>query len=470
MPASQKVATSPPALASTAQQMSSQSAAAVSQAQPTQSPVPTPTAQQPDHPMPQAASPQPQSQPVVTAPVLAAHTPNVSAAAAVSLAAVPLQQTEAAPPVAVSQPGSSAASDAQLISSTEAPEQGSRAAPEAQLVSGTDAPSSLATPDARGTLEPQAQQLISTPPEAHSAPGPAVKQEAIAASKHADPLSKEEGTTKAVDPAEEHALSNGNVHAKAHSSNEVTNHIDSSPLDKQADDSKAAAQQDAGTMNSLSEVPASAAQPQNLKQQNGPAQSESTHIVSSTGASPASAAPGQAPAGQLSVPAAQAGQAGQPGQAPATYPPGPGSARPEQLPMSAPTVQRPGSLTKASPLPSLASAVTQQWLGSSPAGAVRPAPQPGEPIPTISLQTCALQPSAPSRLKMHDHAGEGPWADISSFITAHFLLLRGMSSYTFWSYWLELVEISFEKKWNNSNDKDSHGSSQVIFRGRAGPP
>ena len=57
-----------------------------------------------------------------------------------------------------------------------------------------------------------------------------------------------------------------------------------------------------------------------------------------------------------------------------------GSAPPGQLPGSAPGMQRPGSLTKmATPGTSMASAVTQTWLGGSPASAIRPASQPGEP-------------------------------------------------------------------------------------------
>lgn len=62
-----------------------------------------------------------------------------------------------------------------------------------------------------------------------------------------------------------------------------------------------------------------------------------------------------------------------------------GSAPPGQLPGSAPGMQRPGSLTKmATPGTSMASAVTQTWLGGSTASAIRPASQQGEPS-TITL-------------------------------------------------------------------------------------
>ncbi len=380
MPASQTSVPQPPSSASTAQQSPSL-AAPVSQAQPMQSPVSVATAQQADHPMPQASSPQPQSGPeqASAAPSLAAAASSASAAAAVPQAAVPLPQSEVAPPVATFQPGSSTAPEAQIVSSTESREPVS-AAPEAELVSGTEAPSPLATPDARGTSEPHAQRLSSTPPEAPSSPGPASKQEASASPVQTISLSKEEGTLNAVESIEAHALSNGNAHAKEAPSDKLEEHITSSQLQKQTDDSKAPAQLDAGVMNSVSEVSTSAAQRQDMKQQNGLVQSESEHTASSKVASSASAGPGQIPAEQLSRSAAQASQPGQHGQTAQTPMPTLSSAQPEQLPISAPTAQRPGSLTKASPLPSLASTVTQQWLGSSQASALRPAPQQGKPF------------------------------------------------------------------------------------------
>lgn len=383
-PASQAVANQPPTSSSTAQQLSGLSAIPVSRARPTESPVPVVAAQQTDSPMPQASAPQPQSQPeqASSAPVLAAPNPSASAAAAVPRAAEPLPQAEAPSPVS-------------------APEAASGAAPEARLVSSTEAPPSLAIPDARGTSEPQAQQFSSTDAELRSSPGLAAEHEISASPEQAPLHNREKGTGETSNPVEKHALSNGNGHVRAEniSGNELRDQTDTSQLQKQTDVSEAPAQQKAGAVGSMPQVSAPAAHMQDSKQQNGAVQSSPAQSMSDAAAVPASAAPGQHPAPQLSVPAAQAGLAGQPGQAAANFPPSLGSAQPEQLPISAAVVQRPGSLTKASPLPSLASTVTQQWLGSSQGSAVRPAPQQGEHIPTSSLQSRALWPLALPRLQ-----------------------------------------------------------------------
>ena len=103
--------------------------------------------------------------------------------------------------------------------------------------------------------------------------------------------------------------------------------------------------------------------------------------------STAPAAPEQAAARATVLAPSQvtAGPAEQPVLAPPESAAPSGSAPPGQLPGSALGMQRPGSLTKmVTPGTSMASAVTQKWLGGSPASAIRPAPQQGEPL-TITL-------------------------------------------------------------------------------------
>ena len=211
------------------------------------------------------------------------------------------------------------------------------------------------------------------------------------------PHNTEQKSQKADSALEKHALSNGNLSAQALPGVAITEQAVSARSQDQSDASRAAAQQDAGAASSMPQVSAPAPYAQGVQQDNGRVQGELKQNLSSTSGAHASVAQGQCPPGQPGVPgtppvsaAAQPGLAGQPGQATVTPAPHLGTARPEQLPASALTVQRPGSLTKVSPVTSTAAAVPQQWLGSSPAGTVRPAPQQGECFLIKHLQCDAL--------------------------------------------------------------------------------
>lgn len=390
MSASPALASQPPALLPTALHLSSLADVPVSHAQPMQSPVPVLTAQQTDQATPQATSSQLlQAQLACAAPVLPSAVPgqDVRAAPALSQAAAQLPHSTAALPVPASEPGSSAAADR-------------------QLPAGAERASSVGGSDANGASEAQAQHMSRISPIAESSSGPAAMQEAPAASVQPGSISRKEETGKELEAIGMNTLSNGDTRAKEPPSDGTVKQVAPGLLQDIAEDSRAAAQQQAGAVSSRPQIYATAAHMEESKQQNSQSQANPAHVSSSAVTPPASAAPGQAPAEQLTVPAAQMAQpaaqanlAGQPGQAAVSFPPDLGSARREQLPISAHTVQRPGSLTKASPLPTLASAVTQQWLGSSPASAVRPAPKQGERFLSSFLQVCVLWQTALSPLQ-----------------------------------------------------------------------
>ncbi len=369
------------------------------QAQTGQFPVTASAAQRTDHSMPQAASTQPQSQPGCAAPDLASPVPSPQASAAgpaVSLAALEqptVSQTNTAvgsPSASVPLPGNSMdtmALSAPHIQQSSSGEAAAGASASAAPVPGAKLPASLAALDANGSSQLQAQpQMSSSTAIAKGTAGITESHIALAgpaqAPKHSSAMPLDGALSASILASS--VLSNGKASGKVLPEQAAMNKMASSQSQNHSDAIKAG-----------------------LPQQNGQLQGASAPAVSCNGPSLASAAPGQNALGQLSASdaqAAQAAQAGQPGpaislpasalasaqltqaaahagqsvQASPLRPSGLCTAQPEHLPASAAAVQRPGSLTKTSPVTSMASAVTQQWLGSSPASTVRPAPQQSE--------------------------------------------------------------------------------------------
>ena len=134
-----------------------------------------------------------------------------------------------------------------------------------------------------------------------------------------------------------------------------------------------------GTHGSEQIAPSETAQPQAEPPPGPQAQETRSGLQASAASAQSAAMQGSLPGVQLAAQAAIAGSSS-------------AAARPEQLPGSAPTMQRPGSLTKpATLMPPAASTVAQRWLGGSPASSeARPPSQQGNELPTrcACSQTC----------------------------------------------------------------------------------
>ncbi len=403
-PASHAPITQTPIQASSAQSSSlaGPSAVPTRQAQTAQLPVAASGAQQTDHPMPQAASTQPHLQPGYAAPNLASPVPSLQVSAAgpaVPLAALQepaISQTHTAEGsllASVTSPGNSMVSMALSAPHVQQLFLGEAAAGAyaiAEPVPSARLPASVAAPDTNGSSQLQAQpQMSSGTAVAKGTAGIAESHMALAspaqAPMHSSARPSDELLSASI-PANS-VLSNDKASEKSPPEQAAMNKMASSQSQNHSDAAKAG-----------------------LSEQNGQLQGASAPAVSCKRPSLASAAPGQNALGQLSAPDTQpaqpASQAGHPGpanslpssasasaqltqaaahtgqsvQALPLRPSGLCTAQPEQLPASAAAVQRPGSLTKASSVTSMASAVMQQWLGSSPASTVRPAPQQSEYI------------------------------------------------------------------------------------------